>query len=220
MNDQTPAVYIVDDDQSVRNALARLIASAGYPVETFPSASTFLQSEASRGRGCLLLDVRMPGLDGLELQQRLTSSGTEMPVVFMTGFGDVPTTVKAMKAGAVDFLPKPVSDEALLSAVGFALEKEARLRSERIEHDRLKRQFDSLTPREKQVFRLVVAGRLNKQIALELGISEKTVKVHRARVMEKMRVRRVAQLVASASRMGMTRDEPAPAAGGGLSIQI
>lgn len=214
MNDQRPTVYIVDDDQSVRNALARLISAAGYPVETFSSASTFLQSEAARSRGCLLLDVRMPGLDGLELQQRLTSSGAPMPVVFMTGFGDVPTTVKAMKAGAVDFLPKPVSDEALLAAVGSALEAETRMRNERIEQDRLKRQYDSLTPRERQVFRLVVAGRLNKQIALELGISEKTVKVHRARVMEKMRVRRVAQLVAVASRMGMTESEPTVREGG------
>jgi RNA polymerase sigma factor (sigma-70 family) len=203
MTDTQPSVYIVDDDHSVRNALARIIESAGYPVETFSSASTFLQSDAPQRRGCLVLDVRMPEVDGLELQQRLRTAGTAMPVVFMTGFTDVSTTVKAMKAGAIDFLPKPVSDQDLLTAVDSALAEEARLRTERAESERLRQQFERLTPREKQVFQLVVIGRLNKQIALELGISEKTVKVHRGRVMEKLGVRRVAQLVRLAARMGL-----------------
>ncbi len=205
---QEPAVFIVDDDQSVRSALARIVASAGHPVETFSSASGFLESDARHRPGCLVLDVRMPEVDGLELQAHLCAAGAAMPVIFMTGFADVPTTVKAMKAGAIDFLAKPVSDTALLTAVDSALIEEARLRTEREEAERLRGLYERLTPREKQVFHLVVAGRLNKQIAIELGISEKTVKVHRGRVMEKLGVRRVAQLVRMSARMNDPGLEP------------
>ena len=197
-----PEVFIVDDDVSVRTALSRLVASAGHTVRVFSSAREFLDSQCYMNPGCLVLDVRLPDLDGIELHERLQAAGTAIPVVFMTGFGDIPTTVRAIKSGAVDFLPKPVSDETLLRAIDTALAEEARQRADRVEIQELTRRFELLTPRERDVFRLVLAGRLNKQIARELGISEKTVKVHRGRVMSKMGARRVAQLVQFAARMG------------------
>jgi FixJ family two-component response regulator len=197
-----PEVFVVDDDVSVRIALTRLLSSAGHTVRAFSSAREFLDSQCYLQPGCLILDVRLPGLDGLELHERLHSAGTSIPVVFLTGFGDIPTTVRAMKSGAVDFLPKPVSDDTLLRAVETALREEARQRADRMERLELGRRFQLLTPREGEVFRLVLAGRLNKQIARELGISEKTVKVHRGRVMSKMGARRVAQLVQFATRLG------------------
>jgi RNA polymerase sigma factor (sigma-70 family) len=197
-----PEVFIVDDDVSVRTALSRLVASAGHTVRAFSSAREFLDSQCYMNPGCLVLDVRLPDLDGIELHERLQAAGTAVPVIFMTGFGDIPTTVRAIKSGAVDFLPKPVADDTLLRAIDAALAEEARQRADRVEVQELNRRFELLTPRERDVFRLVLAGRLNKQIARELGISEKTVKVHRGRVMSKMGARRVAQLVQYAARMG------------------
>jgi FixJ family two-component response regulator len=196
-------VFVVDDDVSVCTALARLIGSAGHAVRTFTSAREFLERRDQLGPGCLVLDVRLPDLDGLELHRRLRESGSPTPVIFMTGFGDIPTSVRAMKSGAVDFLPKPVSDETLLGAIDAALAEEARARAEQVETQELSKRYESLTPREAQVLRLVLAGRLNKQIARELGISEKTVKVHRGRVMVKMGARRVALLVQFADRLGL-----------------
>lgn len=203
-----PRVFVVDDDPSVRMALARLIGAAGHTVETFGSAREFLENGRHLEAGCLVLDLRMPDLDGLELLELLRKDGSVMPVVFMTGFGDIPTSVRAMKAGAVDFLPKPVADDALLQAIGAALEADSRARHARSGQEDIRRRFEGLTPREREVFRLVVAGRLNKQVARELGVAEKTVKVHRARVMEKMGVRRVAQLVQLAVRLDLD-NEPA-----------
>lgn len=195
-------VFVVDDDASVRTALQRLLGSAGYSVRTFDSAEAFLAARAQLGPGCLVLDLRLPDVDGLELDDRLRQSGGPViPVIFITGFADIPTSVQAIKGGAVDFLPKPVTDEVLLRAVDAALAQEEHLRAERMEVHELRARFQSLTPREAEVMRLVVAGRLNKQIARELGISEKTVKVHRGRVMTKMAVRRVAQLTRCAIRL-------------------
>ena len=201
-------VFVVDDDPDVRSALGRLIAAAGHEVRTFGSAREFLDSDCHRQPGCLLLDVRLPDLDGIELHRRLQENGTGLPVIFMTGFGDIPTSVQAIKSGAFDFLPKPVPDATLLEAIDAALAVEAEHRAERLETEELARRFNSLTPREVDVLQLVLAGRLNKQIARQLGISEKTVKVHRSRVMAKMGARRVAQLVQLAVRLGI-KERPA-----------
>ncbi len=211
-------VFVVDDDASVRTALQRLLRSAGHSVRTFESAEAFLTARYQLGPGCLVLDLRLPDLSGLELHGRLRQSeGPVIPVIFITGFADIPTSVQAIKGGAVDFLPKPVTDEALLRAVAGALAQEEHLRAERAEIQEIWRRFQSLTPRETEVMRLVVAGRLNKQIARDLGISEKTVKVHRGRAMAKMGVRRVAQLTRCAIRLQLTADAPERPAGAGPS---
>jgi FixJ family two-component response regulator len=196
-------VFVVDDDPAVRNALGRLIAAAGHEVRTFGSAREFLDSLGQHGPGCIVLDVRLPDLDGMELHRRLQETGVQLPVIFMSGFGDIPTSVQAMKSGALDFLPKPFSDDKLLNAIDLALNEEAKTRADRQEAQELSRRYASLTGREHDVLRLVMAGRLNKQIARELGISEKTVKVHRSRVMSKMGARRVAQLVQFGVRLGL-----------------
>ena len=201
-------VFVVDDDPDVRSALGRLIASAGHEVRTFGSAREFLESKCQRHPGCLLLDVRLPDLNGIELHRRLLEDRADMPVIFMTGFGDIPTSVQAIKSGAFDFLPKPVRDDTLLEAIDAALTVDAEHRAERLEIEELTRRFNLLTPREVDVLKLVLVGRLNKQIAVQLGISEKTVKVHRARVMTKMGTRRVAQLVQLAARLGMPERAP------------
>ena len=199
------AVFLVDDDPSVRKALGRLIRSAGYEVQTFASARDFLDQcrAGEESPGCLVLDVRMPGLSGLDLQRELQSANTLVPIVFITGHGDIPMTVKAMKAGAVDFLPKPVKDKLLLTAIVQALERGAQERAAHDEIDDIRRRLDILTPREREVLQLVVTGMLNKQIAYQLGTVEKTVKVHRARVMEKMEVQSLAELVRLAERVGL-----------------
>ena len=212
MQEAGSEVFVIDDDPKVRTALARLIESAGHPVRTFASAREFLDRRDQLGPGCLLLDVRLPDLNGLDLQQRLQESGFYLPVIFMTGFGDIPTSVRAIKAGAFDFLTKPVEDQVLLRTIGEALEEESRTRSERVETEELADRAESLTPREREVMQHVLAGLLNKQIARELGISEKTVKVHRSRVMSKMGARRVATLVHYAVRLGMSPGVP-PVAG-------
>jgi len=201
----TPAaeVFVVDDDPSVRTALVRTLTSAGYRVRDFAAAQAFLDSGSHQQPGCLILDLRLPDLDGMALYERLRAAGAWMPVIFLTGFGDIPTSVEAMKAGAMDFLPKPVADEVLLAAVEAALVEEARRRADRVEQDEIAGRLATLTVRERQVMQLVLAGRLNKQIAGDLGISEKTVKVHRGRVMAKMGVLQVARLVSLVARAGL-----------------
>ncbi len=198
----SPTVFVVDDDEAVRKALARLLKSTGYAVRDFASAETFLSCwTEDPAPGCLLLDISMPGLDGLQLQQHLNGSDYTLPIVFITGHGDIPSTVQALKAGAVDFLPKPVNEASLLKAVDEALGRDHRQRSERTERDRLARRFQTLTPREREVMALVVGGLANKQIAAVLGASEKTIKIHRGRVMEKMQMHSVADLVRAAQKL-------------------
>jgi FixJ family two-component response regulator len=197
-------VFLVDDDSSVRKALARLIRAAGYEIETFASAQEFIESKPeTAGVACLVLDVRMPGLNGLDLQDALHAANVPIPIVFITGHGDIPMSVQAMKAGAVDFLPKPVREETLLPAIEQALARASRQRAEAAELGDIRRRLESLTPREREVMELVVTGMLNKQIAHALGTVEKTVKVHRARVMAKMDAGSLAALVRLAEKVGM-----------------
>ena len=203
MSDEIPTIAIVDDDDSVRRALARLLSASGYHVRTFASASELLSQSVREplGPGCLVVDVRMPDVNGLQLQAFLKSAGLQTAVVFMTGYTDVQTGVTAMKSGAVDFLLKPFTDEELLDAVRRALYRDAELRLERREIQELEKRAARLTRREHEVCALVVAGKLNKQIAAVLGTSEKTVKVHRARVMAKMQVASLAELVSTVERL-------------------
>jgi FixJ family two-component response regulator len=197
-------VFLVDDDASVRKALSRLVRSAGYDVQAFASAQDFLDSKPNNiGPACLVLDVQMPGLDGLELQQKLQSSASYFPVVFVTGHGDIPMSVKAMRNGAVDFLQKPVGGSELLRAIGQALARAAEEDAALAELKDIRQRLDTLTPREREVMERVVAGMLNKQIAYELGTVEKTIKVHRARVMDKMGVASLAELARLAERVGI-----------------
>ena len=206
MTRPTALVFLVDDDVSVRRGVSRLLRSAGYKCETFASATDFLTREPHGGPTCLIVDVRMPGLNGLELQEVLIQSRREEQVVFITGHGDIPMCSQAMKAGAVDFLPKPFGDEQLLECVARALSRSNEQRRRSVEKSEARRLLDSLTPREFEVMRLVGAGMLNKQIASELAIAEKTVKVHRGRVMQKLGVRSVAQLVRLGQRAENGRD--------------
>jgi FixJ family two-component response regulator len=199
-------VFLVDDDASVRRALARLIKSAGHQVQTFASAREFLGTNADAEQAtCLVLDVRMPGLTGIDLQRELRTMNRNLPIVFITGHGDIPMSVNAMKAGAVDFLPKPVKDTDLLRAIEQAVVRSVHDRGERNELEDIQRRVEKLTPREREVMALVVGGLLNKQIAFELGTVEKTVKVHRGRVMKKMKVESLAELVRLAERVGIPR---------------
>jgi FixJ family two-component response regulator len=203
-----PSVVVVDDDPSVRRALGRLLAAAGFRPVAFASAEDFLRHPLPEGPACAVLDVSMPGLDGLQLQRALQERRAGLPVVFLTGHGDIPMTVRAMKAGAVDFLPKPCNSRDLLAAVGLALEHGARARREAAEAAALRERAEALSPREREVMALVVTGMLNKQVAHRLGVAEKTVKVHRAQVMHKMGAGSLAELVRMAARLGMA---PAPA---------
>jgi len=196
-------VYLVDDDASVRKSLSRLISEAGYKVQAYASAREFLAREPAKGPSCVVLDVRMPGVTGLDLQKTLTSAVHELPIIFITGHGDISMSVKAMKAGAVDFLTKPFAARDLLDAIQRAVAKDTRDLDTEARDDEILARVKLLTPRERQVFALVVTGMLNKQIAAELGIGEKTVKVHRARVMEKMRAGSVAALVRLADAAGI-----------------
>jgi len=191
-----PAIlYVVDDDDAVRAALGRLLSAGGYWVAAFQSAETFLVQHDPHAHGCIVLDVAMPGLDGLALQQLLAERGSHMPVIFLTGRADVPMTVRAMKRGAFDFLTKPVDGDELFPAVARALERDLALRRADAARAATESRLSTLTAREREVLTHVMAGRLNKQIAADLGTAEKTVKVHRARGMEKMHVRSVAELV-------------------------
>jgi FixJ family two-component response regulator len=196
MNEATSTVFVVDDDEAVRRALTRLIRSAGYCVESFGSALEFLESRPySHSCACLVLDVGLPGLSGLELQSEMNAANRPLPIIFITGNGDIAMTVRAMKAGATDFLAKPVSDCDLLRAIENALRESCRAHSNRIELDRIHGRMARLTQREREVLALLVEGHLNKQVACELGVGEKTIKVHRARVMEKMDARSLIDLV-------------------------
>lgn len=190
-----PTVLVIDDDYSVRKSLGRLLKTAGHRVETYASAEEFLATAGSDGPGCVICDVKMPGLDGLELQAALSEHRVSWPIIFITGHGDVPTSVHAMKVGAVDFLTKPCDGAELLAAVDEAIEIDRRNRRDREDVESVRRKRALLTPREREVMELVVTGMLNKQIAFRLGTSEKTIKVHRARVFEKMEARSVAELV-------------------------
>ena len=194
MQDVTPIVFVVDDDVSVRESLEMLIKTAGWQPETFASAQEFLARPRPMVPGCLVLDVTLPGLNGLDLQQRLAGR-TDMPIIFITGYGDVPMSVHAMKAGAVEFLTKPFKDEALLAAIRQALERSRLALAQEAEMHELRDRYTSLTPRERDVMALVVSGLLNKQVAGELGITESTVKAHRGQVMQKMKANSVADLV-------------------------
>jgi len=188
-------VCVVDDDASMRKALARTIQLEDLNVKTFASAREFLDQGLPEGPGCLVLDVRMPGLSGLDLQAELNSRNIRIPIVFVTGQGDIPVTVKAMKGGAVDFLTKPFKTSHLIEAVREALKKDERLRASREEEAEVRRCLQTLTPREREVLDLVVKGLMNKEIAAQLGASERTIKIHRGRVMRKMQVQSVADLV-------------------------
>ncbi len=194
MTSFSPIVHVVDDDDSVRTAVARLLRSSGYEVRVHASAGDFLLNRQSDCPGCLVLDVRMPGPSGLDLQEAFFKSGDSIPIVFLSGHGDIPTTVRAIKAGAVDFLTKPVENQALLSAVESALARDAESRSNRAKLTDLGARYKLLSPRESAVFSRVTAGKRNKQIAVELGISERMVKAHRSSVMEKFNVQSVAEL--------------------------
>jgi FixJ family two-component response regulator len=203
MTEVAPLIFVVDDDPSVRTSLGRLLEAAGYAVETFGSAHAFLDRAPHAGPGCLVLDVRMPGLTGLQLQEALAATGRQMAIVFVSGHSDVPMSVRAMKAGAIDFLAKPYNVEELLRAIERAVAKARQTLAETARLTEIRQRVALLTPRETEVFALVVTGLLNKQIAAKLGVSEKMVKVHRARVMAKMRAGSVAELVRLADGVGV-----------------
>src|SRR5580693_1364850 len=196
-------VFVVDDDPAVCTALKRLIRSVGTEALTFTSAADFLRATRPDVPGCLVLDVHLPDLSGLSLQEKLTAAKVDLPIIFITGNGDIPMTVRAMKSGALEFLTKPVKEEDLLEAIQRGIEQHRRQLVKRAESCELQRRYDSLTPREREVFPLVTSGLLNKQIAAELGASEKTIKIHRAQVMQKMKAESLAHLVRIAERLGL-----------------
>lgn len=196
-------IAIVDDDASVREGLQSLIRSAGWRVETFVSAQEFLSRRGAEAPSCLILDLQLPGLSGLDLQERMAKVGLEIPIVFLTGHGNIPASVQAMKAGAVEFLTKPLDEQTLLQAIQEAIERDRRTRRQHAEMRELRERYKSLTAREQQVMREVVSGRLNKQIAAELNITEFTVKIHRGHVMRKMRADSLADLVRMAESLGI-----------------
>ena len=201
----TPTVFVVDDYAPGRRSISRLLRAAGFVVAAFASAQDFLAQYDPGVWGCLVLDVAMPAVTGLELQSILAEKGSRLPIIFLTAHGDIPKSVQAMKQGASDFLTKPVNDEDLLAAVRVAIEKDRALRREQAELSEVRARLATLTPREREVLEYVVAGKLNKQIASDLGTVEQTIKVHRARVMQKMRVQSVAELVRLTQRCGIGR---------------
>jgi len=203
MNAEEPVVFIVDDDRSMCEALERLLGTVGLKAHTFGSAQEFMSTKRPDVPSCLVLDVRLPGLSGLDLQRRLVDMDPPMPIVIITAYADIPMTVQAVKAGAVEFLTKPFRDQELLDAVQAAIDRDRTLRLEHAELTELRQTYESLTQREREVMTLVVTGLLNKQIAARLGTSEATVKAHRAQLMQKMRVGSLAQLVRVAGRLGL-----------------
>jgi FixJ family two-component response regulator len=203
MSADVPTVFVVDDDRSVRDSLRRLLTSVGMTVEVFPTAQAFLGARRADAPGCLVLDVRLPGLSGLDLQRELASTNATLPIIFLTGHGDIPMSVRAMKAGAVEFLTKPFREQELLDAIRHAIDRDRVARTERHELAELRGRYDTLTPRERDVMAGVVAGLLNKQIAAELGSAEATVKEQRGQVMLKMQAGSVADLVRAAGRLGI-----------------
>lgn len=200
-----PTVLVIDDDASLRDALARLFRSVGLNVKTFASAPEFLHDRLPDGPSCLVLDVRLPGLSGLDFQAELTKANIDIPIIFMTGHGDIPMTVRAMKAGALEFLPKPFRDQDMLDAVQTGLERDKERRRTATDAARLRAGFNSLTAREQEIMGYVTEGLMNKQIAGELGVSEITVKVHRGNVMRKMEAKSLAELVRMADALGIRR---------------
>ncbi len=204
MKEADSVVFVVDDDSSVREAIKSLISSVGLPVETFETAQQFLGSKRLEVPGCVVLDVRLPGLSGLDLQRELAAHDINLPIIFITGYGDIPMSVTAMKAGALEFLTKPFRDQDLLDAIQKALERDRGARRQRMETAELRERFDALTAREREVMRLVVAGLLNKQIAGELGTSEITVKIHRGQVMKKTGAGSLAELVRMTEKLGIS----------------
>lgn len=209
MAETNTIVFVIDDDPSVLKAISRFLRNRDLTVESFASADAFLERPHHDGPGCLVLDLCLPGLNGLELQKQLTAAGYRLPIVFITGHGDVPSSVKAMKGGAVDFLTKPFNNAELLAAIQQAITKDAAARKVSAEVDGIQQKLDRLTPREFEVMKGIVRGLLNKQVASDLGISEKTVKIHRARVMEKMQVRSFAELVHLTDRVPGVTGSPA-----------
>jgi len=209
VNERNHIVFVVDDDDSVRKSLVRLLKSVGYPARPYASAQEFLDDWRHDPRpGCLVLDVQLPGLNGLALQEQLRGSAFPIPIIFITGHGDIPMSVRAMKAGAVDFLAKPFQDEDLIRAVQEAIARHDQHQAEHAEREAVAGRFAMLTPRERQVMALVVRGLPNKRIATELGTSEKTVKVHRGRVMEKMKVESIADLVRASQKLEIGLEPP------------
>jgi FixJ family two-component response regulator len=203
MNESPDIVYVVDDDPSIRRSLERLFRSVGHECISFGSALEFLHSERRDAPACLVLDVRLPGLSGLDLQHEMNEANLVIPIVFLTGHGGIPLSVRAMKAGAQDFLTKPFHEQDLLDAVRQAISRDAEARQQRAETSSLRRRYETLTPREREVFSLIVSGLLNKQVAGELGTSERTIKAHRHQVMEKMEAGSLADLVRVAEKLGI-----------------
>ena len=203
MSQDDPTVFVVDDDPSIQRGLKTLIRSVGLRVEVFGSAQDFLQSRRANGPGCLVLDVRLPGMSGLEFQKELVKANIQVPIIFITAHGDVPMSVRAMKAGALEFLTKPFRDQDLLDAIQTALERDRIRRQQEMEMAELWKRFRSLTSREQELMRLVLSGRLNKQIADEIGTSENTVKVHRSNMMRKMGAESLIDLVRMANQLGI-----------------
>ena len=205
MSDANSTVLVIDDDPSLRDSVGRLLRSLGLDVQLFASVADFLGSDPPSGPTCLVLDVRLPGLSGLDFQTELAKANIHIPIVFMTGYGDIPMTVRAMKAGAVEFLPKPFRDQDMLDAVQIGLEQDRNRRKSAGDISKLKASFDALTPREQEIMGYVTAGLMNKQIAGELKVSEITVKVHRGNVMRKMNAKSLAELVRMADALGVRR---------------